>query len=152
MNDTLSPARLDQFVETRTRQVLVDADSCAIVRDLKAIDPTFGVRFVDGEEPYFAVVQDIDHPDGRKEQHLVTTVQAYPTSFGTYTGLDGRLLERIRKITSSSYDFMAEAEKSKREWDEARRKEREEVLGEAAERAAHALRQDMGVKTKAFIK
>lgn len=151
MNDTLSPARLDQFVETRTRQVIVDADSCAIVKDLKEIDPSLEVRFVDGDEPYFAVIQDLS-TDDRKEQHLVTTVQAYPTSFGTYTGLDGRLLERIRKITSPSYDFMAEAEKSKREWEEARRKEREEVLGEAAERAAHALRKDMGVKTKAFIK
>lgn len=152
MNDTLAPARFDQFVETRTRQVLVDADSCSVVKDLKAIDSTLGVRFVDGPEPFFAVYQDIRHPDGREEQHLVTTAQAYPTSFGTYTGLDGRVVERVRKITSPGYDFTAEAEKLKREHDEAKRKERAEVLGEAAERAAHALRKDLGVKSKAFIK
>lgn len=152
MTDTLSPARLDQFVETRNRQVIVDADSCAIVKDLKAIDPSLGVRFVDGPEPYFAVIQDIDHPDGRKDQHLVTTVQAYQTSFGTYTGLDGRVVERIRQITHSSYDFVKEAEANKARWEEERRKERAEVLGEAAEQAAHAIRKDLGVKTKAFIK
>jgi len=151
MTDTLSPARFDQFVETRNRQVIVDADSCAIVKDLKAIDPSLEVRFVDGPEPYFAVFQDLS-TESRKEQHLVTTVQAYPTSFGTYTGLDGRLVERIRKITHPSYDFSAEAEKLKREYDADRRRERENALGDAAEQAAHALRKDMGVKTKAFIK
>ena len=151
MNDTLAPARLDQFVETRNRQVIVDADSCAIVKDLKEIDRTLEVRFVDGPEPYFAVFQNLSE-NGRREEHLVTTVQAYPTSFGTYTGLDGRLLERVRKIAHSSYDFMKEAEEGKRKWEEDRRKEREEVYGDMGERAAHALRKDMGVKTKAFIK
>lgn len=152
MTDTLAPARFDQFVETRNRQVIVDADSCAVVKDLQAIDPTLGVRFVDGPEPYFAIFQDIKHPDGRSEQHLVTTAQAYPTSFGTYTGLDGRIVERIREITHSSYDFAKEAEAKKAQYDADKRREREQIFGEAAERAAHALRKDMGVKTKAFIK
>ena len=151
MNDTLSPARLDQFVETRNRQVVVDADSCAIVKDLKEIDPSLEVRFVDGPEPYFAVIQDLSEGN-HKEQHLVTTVQAYPTSFGTYSGLDQRVVERVRKITHPSYDFMAEAERNKREWEESMRKAREEKLGEIGEQAAHALRKDLGVKNRAFIK
>lgn len=149
---TLSPARLDQILETQNRQVIVDADSCSVVKDLKAIDKTLGVRFVDGPEPFFAVYQEIIHPDGREEQHLVTTAQAYMTSFGTYSGLDNRLVERIRRITHSSYDFVAEAEKKKREHDATARKERENMYGEMGEKAAHALRKDLGVKTKAFIK
>ncbi|NCA17935.1 MAG: hypothetical protein EBS90_12990 [Betaproteobacteria bacterium] len=152
MNDTLAPARFDQFVETRNRQVLVDADSCSIVKDLKAIDSTLGVRFVDGPEPFFAIYQDIEHPDGRREQHLVTTAQAYPTSFGTYTGLDARVVERVRQITSPDYDFMKEAEQIKRDYDEAKRRERADAFGDAAEQAAHAIRKDLGIKTKAFIK
>ena len=151
MNDTLSPARLDQFVETRNRQVVVDADSCAVVKDLQEIDKTLGVRFVDGPEPYFAVIQTIEHGDGRVDQQLVTTAQAYPTAFGTYTGLDNRIVERIREITHSSYDFMAEAEKNKKDWEERMRKAREEKMGEIAEQAAHALRKDMGVTSKAFF-
>jgi hypothetical protein len=152
MTDTLQPASLDQFVESRGRQVIVDASSCALVKDLKAIDSTLGVRFVDGEQPYFAVVQDLEFPDGRTEQHLVTTAQAYPTSFGTFTGLDGRVLERVREITSPGYDFAAEAEKSRLEYESSRRAKREDQLGEMGERAAHAIRKDLGVKTKAFIK
>lgn len=151
MNDTLSPARLDQFVETRNRQVIVDADSCAVVKDLQEIDKTLGVRFVDGPEPYFAVTQTIEHGDGRVEQHLVTTTQAYPTQFGTYTGLDNRVVERVREITHSSYDFMAEAEKNKKEWEDTMRRKREDVLGEMGEQAAYAVRKDMGSTSKAFI-
>ena len=151
MNDSLSPARLDQFVETRNRQVIVDADSCAVVKDLQDIDKTLGVRFVDGPSPYFAVTQTIEHGDGRVEQHLVTTAQAFQTEFGTYAGLDNRIVERVRQVTHSSYDFMAEAEKNKREWEEARRKEREEVLGEMGEQAAFAVRKDLGSTAKAFI-
>ncbi|NBV77862.1 hypothetical protein EBR66_06880 [bacterium] len=152
MTDTLAPARFDQFVETRNRQVIIDADSCSVVKDLKAIDPTLEARFVDGPEPYFAVYQDIKHSDGRSEQHLVTTVQAYPTRFGTYTGLDARVVERVRKITSPDYDFMKDAEQVKRDYEDAKRRERAEVFGDAAERAAHALRKDLGSTAKAFIK
>jgi hypothetical protein len=152
MNDTLHPAKLDQILETRNRQVVVDADSCTVVGDLRAIDPTLGVRFVDGPEPFFAVYQDIKHPDGSTEQHLVTTAQAYPTAFGTFTGLDGRVVERVRKVTSPGYDFMAEAAKMKAEHDSKEAQARRDLLGEMGEQAAWALRKDLGVKTKAFIK
>lgn len=152
MNDTLHPAKLDQILETRNRQVVVDADSCTVVGELRAIDPSLGVRFVDGPEPFFAVYQDIKHPDGSTEQHLVTTAQAYPTAFGTFTGLDGRVVERVRKITSPGYDFMAEAAKMKAEHDSKETQARRDLLGEMGEQAAWALRKDLGVKTKAFIK
>lgn len=152
MNDTLSPARLDQILETRNRQVIVDADSCSVVKELKEIDKTLNVRFVDGPEPFFAVYQDITHPDGRREQHMVTTAQAYPTSFGTYAGLDGRVVDRIREITHSSYDFAKEAEKNRREYTERERRQKEDYIGQLGEQAAHALRKDLGLKTKAFIK
>jgi hypothetical protein len=152
MNDTLSPAKLDQILETRNRHVVVDADSCALVRDLKEIDSSLNVRFVDGPQPFFAVYQDIKHPDGSYEQHMVTTAQAYPTSFGTYTGLDGRILDRVREITHSSYDFAKEAEKKRKEYMDTERRQKEDYLGQLGEQAAHALRKDLGVKTKAFIK
>jgi hypothetical protein len=152
MNDTLHPAKLDQILETRNRQVVVDADSCTVVGDLRAIDPTLGVRFVDGPEPFFAVYQDIKHPDGSSEQHLVTTAQAYPTAFGTFTGLDNRVVERVRQITSPGYDFMAEAAKMKAEHDSKETQARRDLLGEMGEQAAWAVRKDLGVKTKAFIK
>lgn len=151
MKDTLSPARLDQFVETRNRQVIVDADSCAVVKDLQEIDKSLGVRFVDGPEPYFAVIQTIEHGDGRVDQQLVTTAQAYPTAFGTYTGLDERIVERVRKVSHESYDFMAEAEKNKKDWDESMRKAREEKLGEMGEMAAHAVRKDLGSQSRVYF-
>jgi len=152
MNDTLHPAKLDQILETRNRQVVVDADSCTVVGELRAIDSTLCVRFVDGPEPFFAVYQDIKHQDGSSEQHLVTTAQAYPTSFGTFTGLDNRVVERVREITSPGYDFMAEAAKMKAEHDSKETQARRDLLGEMGEQAAWALRKDIGVKTKAFIK
>jgi hypothetical protein len=152
MNDTLHPAKLDQILETRNRQVVVDADSCTVAGDLKTIDPTLCVRFVDGPQPFFAVYQDIKNPDGSSQQHLVTTAQAYPTSFGTFTGLDNRVVERVREITSPGYDFMAEAAKIKSEYESKQRRAREDKLGEMGEQAAWALRKDLGVKTKAFIK
>ena len=152
MNDTLSPARLDQILETRNRHVVVDADTCSVVDDLRRIDKTLGVRFVDGPQPFFAVYQEIEHPDGKIEQHLVTTVQAHLNSFGTYSGLDNRIVERVRKITHESYDFMAKADEKKRKFEADQKNEREQLYGEYGEQAAHAIRKDLGVKTRAFIK
>lgn len=151
MNDTLVAAKLDQILETKNRQVIIDADSCALVADLKRIDKSLGVRFVDGPEPFFAVYQDIEHEDGRKEQHLVTTAQAVPTSFGTFTGLDQRIVDRVMKITHPSYDFNADAEERRREHEAKVKRERENELGELGEMAAFAVRKDLGIKTKAFI-
>jgi hypothetical protein len=151
MNDTLSPAKLDQIVETRNRQVIVDADSCSVVRDLREIDRNLGVRFVDGPQPFFAVYQEINHPDGRVEQHMVTTAQAYPTAFGTYTGLDGRIVDRVREITHESYDFGKEAEKRRRDFENNARHERAEKAGEMGEMAAHAIRKDLGSTNRAFF-
>lgn len=152
MNDTLQAAKLDQILQTKNRQVIIDADSCALISDLKRIDKTLEVRFVDGDEPFFCIYQNIDHEDGRNEQHLVTTAQAYPTSFGTFTGLDQRLVDRVMQITHPSYDFGAEASQHKTEHDAKLKRDREDILGEIGEQAAHAMRKDMGVKTKAFIK
>jgi len=152
MNDTLHSARLDQILETRNRQVIVDSSSCSIVADLKSIDPSLEVRFVDSAEPYFAIVQNIDHRDGRKEQHLVTTVLAEQTSFGSYAGLDQRIVERVRKITHPSYDFGSEALAIKTEHDNEARRKREDLYGDIGERAAFELRKDLGSTSKAFIK
>ena len=152
MNDTLSPAKLDQIVETRNRQVIVDADSCSVVRDLQDIDKNFGVRFVDGPQPFFAVYQNIEHPDGRLEQHLVTTAQAYPTAFGTYAGLDGRIVDRVREISHESYDFAKEAAKRRSEHEAEAKRKRQDYAGEMGEMAAHAVRKDLGSTSRAFFK
>jgi hypothetical protein len=151
MNDTLSPAKLDQILETRNRNVIVDADSCSVVRDLREIDENLGVRFVDGPQPFFAVYQEINHPDGRVEQHMVTTAQAYPTAFGTYTGLDGRIVDRVREITHDSYDFGKEAEKRRRDFESDQKRKRADQMGEIAEQAAHAIRKDLGSTNRAFF-
>jgi hypothetical protein len=46
---------------------------------------------------------------------------------------------------------MAEAEQRRQDHENTERRKREDMYGEIGEQAAHALRKDLGVKTKAFI-
>jgi hypothetical protein len=130
----IQAASVDQMAQARDgRWVAIDADVGSVASLIKEIGDTLGVDFrlhFSERTGIFKVVQFM--PDG--EEQLVTTA----------TELDGRLVNRLREITSESYDLAAEAEKV----EEQARKDFEhaqaERIGEVGERLAHAIRTDLG--------
>jgi hypothetical protein len=138
---------MDQILRARDgRMVLIDADAGGVAADLRAIDPKLKVRFAEnGNPPFWAVYEESE--DGRTT-HLVTTVQAHQTRSGTWAGLDQRVVERIRQIGHSSYDYAAEVERQNREASQAAKRRFEEQTGPLAEQAAFAIRKDLGMRYK----
>jgi hypothetical protein len=118
------------------RMVLIDDDVCGIAAQLLEIDPSLRLRWSEAGE-YFVVYQQIDE----HTRHLVTTAQE----------LDGRLLQRVLKITHPDFDFAAEVDRIDAEADAAIEHRFHEGVGERGERLAHAVRKDMGFTNRAFV-
>lgn len=147
----IEPAHIDQIVRARSgRMIAISADVGGVVDDLKKIDPHLNVRFAEsGNPPFWAVYEESD--DGRTT-HLVTTVQAVQTRSGIWSGLDQRVVDRIRQIDKHrGYDYGAELEKANRDRDAQLKQEFREQIGGTAEEAAFAIRKDLGSKNKAFF-
>jgi hypothetical protein len=130
----LSPASLDQLRQSSSgRWMLVDKDVGSVAQQIaeiaadRAISLSLRVSEVTG---IFKVVQII----GDTEQ-LVTSA----------TECDQRLVDSVRKATSPQYDLNAELEQIEREKDSAHEARRQNQLGDAAERLAHAVRRDLHV-------
>jgi hypothetical protein len=64
---------------------------------------------------------------------------------------DGRLIDRVRRITHPSYNFAKELEAIDAAADKKRDYEFREQIGDYAERIAHAVRKDLQTKNKVFI-
>lgn len=148
----IEPAHVDQIRRACDgRFIEISADAGGVVDDLKRIDPSFGVRFAEaGNPPYWHVYRSSD--DGRTTE-LVLSVQAYQTESGVWTGLDQRVVRRVERIGSASYDFVAEVERMNRQAERDRKHSFAEKVGAHAEQAAHALRKDTGqrYKGRAFV-
>ena len=149
----VEPAHVDQIRRASDgRMVLIDADAGGVAADLRSIDPGLKVRFGEnGNPPFWAVYH--ESRDGR-ETHLVTTAQAYQTASGVWTGLDQRIVDRVREVDShgrSGYDYAREVERQNERARESNRAVFRERAGEIAEHAAHAIRKDLGSTAKAFI-
>jgi hypothetical protein len=152
----VEPARVDQIRSASDgRMVLIDADVGGVAADLKAHDPELKVRLAEAAQPpCWIVFREIHKPDGQIEQQLVTTAQAFESNSGVFTGLDQRLVERIKLIDAESrsgYDFVAELDKQNQRGEREKMHARHEKFGETHEQLAHALRKDLGVKSRAFI-
>lgn len=132
--------------------VSISADAGGVAEDLKRIDAGLKVRFAEsGNPPFWAVYHESD--DGRTTE-LVLTAQAHQTPSGVWAGLDGRIVDRVREIDAqgrSGYDFAAELQKHNQAVTKGARSRFHEKVGEAAGPLAHALRKDLGIKTRAFI-
>lgn len=134
----LQPATLAQVrLAKGGRMVNVDADVGDVVRQLREIDRTLRVRYAE-DGGYFVVYQLLDNGD----EHLVLTAQE----------LDARIVERIRKVNSSAYDFVAELEAGDRQREADHDHALREQVGEIGERLRFAMRRDKGLLTdRAFI-
>jgi hypothetical protein len=145
----VQPARIEQVRETDDGDyVIIGADASSAVADLQALDKDLHVRFSNRtKNPYFAVYKETVTADGTTHE-LVTTVQAYQNSFGVWEGLDQRLVAKMRWMDghgTSGYNFADELEKSRKRREREQRAAFEERVGDVAEKAAHALRKDLGL-------
>lgn len=134
----ISPANIAQVELGRDgRVVTIDDDVLNIAKDLKEIDDKLRLRWVENAE-YFCVYE--LEEDG--SESLVLTSQE----------LNPQIIERVRQIAHPSYDYAKELDKLDaqvdREFDHAQR----ERLGEAAEKLSFAVRKDLGLTNRAFIK
>ena len=101
---------------------------------------------------FFAVYHE---SEDRRTTHLVLTQKAHQTEFGTWAGLDQRIVDRVREIDAQGrggYDFVKEVEDQNRRAAKAKRDKFREEMGSFGEQAAHAVRKDLGIKRRAFIK
>lgn len=130
-------ASLDQVRVGRDgRRLLVENDVGSIARQIGEIDPRLSLRYNERGE-FFEVIETADGTERR-----VTTCLE----------LDGRLLERLRAISDASYDYAGEIDRLDRQAKREVDRRFSEKVGEAGEKAAHALRKDLEYKGKAFVK
>ena len=146
----VEPASVEQVFRAHDgRWVLIDADASSVAADLQRIDKSLRVRFAEnGRPPFWAVYSETVDSQGRTSQHLVLTQQAHQTRSGTWTGLDNRIVERVRYIDShgtGGYDYTGALERETRARPERARKEFAEKTGDGGERMAHALRRELGL-------
>lgn len=151
----VEPARVDQIRSASDgRMVLIDADAGGVAADLKAHDRYLKVRLAEAGDPCWIVFREIPLPDGDVRQELVLTAQAHMTGSGVWTGLDQRVVDRIKMIDAQSrsgYDFLAELDRQNAQAERDKIRSRHEKFGETHEQLAHALRKDLGVKSRVFV-
>lgn len=154
---TIQAAEDGSFIE-------VSADAGTVAGDLQKIDkgllvrlkitdvPRGQERFIiyhrnhSGCEHNHKDAHGRDFPDG--STYLVSTWPAYQNSFGTWEGLDQRAVHRFHEIGSPEYDYANAIEQHNAKVAREQRREKQEHVGELAERAAHALRKDLGARYK----
>ena len=144
----VEPAHVDQVLLGADGSfVEVSADVGSVVAELRRIDPGLKVRFNERGQCWH-----VYHQPDERNTYLVLTAQAHQGVTGVWMGLDNRIVERVRRISSDDYDFAAEVEKQNRAADKAKADHKAETLGEAGERAFHMIRKLEGRTDRAFIK
>lgn len=114
----------------------VDEDVGHIAAQVREVDPSLSLHWSDGGG-YFEVREACQ--DGKDRMVL------------TCTELDGRVIERLRQIRHSSYDFVREVDRMDAQADREREWASHNRIGEVGEKLAHALRKDLLHTGKAFI-
>lgn len=150
----IQPANIDQIRQARDgRMLLISSDAGGVADELRRIDRHLKVRFAEnGRPPFWAVYYESD--DGR-ETYLVTTAQAHQTMGGIWTGLDHRIVERVRKADGHSRggeDYAKALEAHNKRVREGKRQEFRDQVSQTGEMAVHALRKDLGIKSRIFVK
>lgn len=137
----IQPVNAMQVFQTdRGHLVAIDDDVQSVARDLRDIDEGLKVWF-DPDQDHFVIFHERTRGDGSVEEHLVTTAKE----------LDQRVVERIRQISASDYDYVAEVERIDLAADRAAEHRFSEAVGPVAEELAFAFRKDLGSKARAFI-
>ena len=137
----VEPASIDQLLRGRDGRVhLVSADAGGVADELRRIHPGLVLQYNELGD-HFSVCFESD--DGRDTYLILTAKEC-----------DHRIADRIREIDShgrSGYDYAKELESaSQRVRDRALAQFRER-MGDLGERAAHAIRKDLGSTSRAFI-
>lgn len=154
----VEPARVDQVLAARDgRLVVVDKDVGGVVDDLKRIDAGFNVRFAEAGEHWVVYHEHHDGcphngTGGPGSTYLVLTANASQTPSGVWTGLDARIVKRVQYIGSDGYDYAREVELQNARAHRTGREQFQERAAGFAEEAAHAIRRDLGDKSRAFIR
>lgn len=144
----VQPAHVDQVLRAKDGQyVTIDSDAGGVADELRRIDPKLKVRFAESG-PHWAVYYQQDD----RTTYLVLTAEATQGRTGAWGGLDHRIVKRIMKIGHSSYDYAREVERQNVKARKANRDATREKMAEAGVLAYHAIRKDLGVKDRAFIK
>jgi hypothetical protein len=129
--------------------VLIDAEASSVAADLQKIDERLKVRFAEtGSPPFWVVYSEERDSEGRTRQQLVLTAKAHMTASGTWAGLDERIVRRIEQIDShgrGGYDYAGELERETLAREQRSSAEFTERTGDAGERMAHAVRQELGL-------
>lgn len=137
----IQPATLTQVQRGRLgRTLFIDDDVGGIAQQLLEIDSSLRLAFSEAGG-HFVVKRRTERPDGSYSEQLVTTAQQ----------LDHRLLDRVRLVCSDHYDTAADMDRVDAQAERDRDHRFHEQVGPIAERLAHAIRKDLGVKTRAFI-
>lgn len=133
----IRPASIAQVQMGANGQLVeIDDDVLGIAKDLKQIDENLCLRWSEAGE-YFVIYELTE--DGN--EHLVLTSQ----------DLNPQMLERVRQISHSSYNYAEEIEKQDKEVERQRDYASSQRSGEAAERLAHAIRKDLGETDRIYI-
>jgi hypothetical protein len=140
-NGEIQPASIDQIMRGKNGKfVQIEDDVGNVARDIKAIDKRLCVRYSEAGEYFVVYAREEWMPPG--DGYLVTTAQE----------LDGRLVDRLRRVAHHSYNFADEVDRIDDEYDRQHEKRRKEQVGEIAERLSHAMRKELGLdKGRAFI-
>jgi hypothetical protein len=118
------------------RLVEIDDDVMGLAKRLHEIDTSLGLDWND-TAGYFRVTQTL--PDGSK--HVVLTCRE----------LTGEILDRVRLVTSPSYNVAAELDRKDHEYDRQAEHNLSEQTGEIGERLFHAIHKDLGRKSRIFL-
>jgi hypothetical protein len=130
-------ASLAQVVEGRGGQtVTITEDVGDIAQHLKRLDDRLILRWNERGE-YFQVIERL--PDG--SESLVTTARE----------LSPALIDHVRKLGHSSYDFAKELEAADRKAEREKDWRFEQEVGEIGEHLAHAIRKDTEAKHRIFL-
>jgi hypothetical protein len=135
------PATLAQISRNREgRMVHIEDDVQGVANDLHEIDSHLRLRYSEAGG-YFVVYlktdADVDEGDG----HLVLTAQ----------DCDQRIVQRIRRIMQSDYDYMAELDKAEAKAKEEKDAAWSEKIGPIAERLAFAMRKELGYDKSSVV-
>lgn len=154
----VEPATISQIrFDDEGRLVEISADAGGVVDNLRRIDAGFRVRlnqqggsWLIWHEWHEGCAHNGEGNEG--SSYLVNTAHAYQGVTGAWMGLDDRLVERMRQIGSEDYDFVGELDRQRAGREKVNAEKREEAWGDLAEKGAHALRKDLGDKSRAFIR
>ena len=134
----IKPASLAQVQRSRTGKLIqIDDDVLGIAQQLHEIDENLHLRYSEAGE-YFVIFH--TDPETKTEHFVLSSVDLNP-----------QIVERIRQISSNSYDFVKEIEKQEAQAERDNDHRIREQSGDIAERFFHARRKDLGITSKIFV-